>query len=450
MTIRTQLALAYVAAIALTIALLGTLLWWQLAGALRTSLDQTLQTRAAAAVTTAENGGQLGLQEGDATAGLPVFVALVDGTNRIVDATAGVPDGFVPAGPAGAAQVGLGGITYATFTVPHENGVRAVAGSSLAGIDATLDRFTQSMIVVGLIASVVSLACGWLLAGRALRPVAAITAEASQIGAADLARRLPVPHPHDEMRSLASTLNGMLDRVAESVRRQGRFVAAASHDLRTPLAALQAELELANDPRTTHDQMRDAVRAAHADAVRLGTLAAALLDLTAAAAGGRELVRSSVPAAELVEAVARRVEPFARERGVVIRSTVPDTTVRVDRVRLEQAVTNIVTNAITYSPRDAEVAISATLEAVPTRDAPRGGIRGEMVLTMNVDDSGAGIPSSFADRVFEPFQRGPNATGQGSGLGLATAAAAVAAHRGSIGFEGRSGGGTRVWVRVPA
>lgn len=447
MTIRARLAVIYVAAIVITVGLVGVLVWWQLGSALRTSLDEALQTRAAAVLTGIENDGQAGLQEGDATTPPGVFVAIFDAQGRLVDATAGVPPGLTAPAP-GLVRVDLtlGRSAYAVHAVTGDGGVQVIAGSSLVTVQSTLDRLARSLLLVGGIAAVVSLAGGWWLAGRALRPVASMTAEAGRIGAADIERRLPVPPQRDELQSLATTLNGMLDRVAEALRRQRMFVAAASHDLRTPIAALQAELELAGDERTTVEELRAAVRAAHGDAIRLGELAAALLDLASVDVDGRTLVRSSVRTDVLIESVVRRVEPLARQRGTQLVQTAPGRLVRVDRVRLEQALTNLVVNAIAYGPAGSDVEIVAHLDPVDARGPQETGT----LLTIEVLDRGPGIPAELSTSLFEPFRRGPDAVGSGSGLGLATAAAAARAHHGSIGFEPRSGGGTRFWVRVPA
>ena len=446
MTIRMRLTLVYVGAIAITIGLVGTMVWWQLGTALRSSLDQTLQTRAAAAMSGLENNGQSGLQEGDPAGTAGVFVAIFDARGRIVDGSAGVPSGLTAPTSGGLmADVVLGSSRYALDAVAGDAGVFVVAGSSLAPVDATLDRLARTLIVVGGIAALASLAGGWWLAGRALRPVALITAEASQIGAADIERRLPVPQHDDELRGLATTLNGMLDRVADALRRQRAFVAAASHDLRTPIAALQAELELAADVRTTHAELHSAVQAAHADAVRLGDLATGLLDLAAAESDGRALVRSSVRTDLLLESVVRRVEPLARERETCIKRTAPGRLIRVDRVRLEQALTNVMINAITYGPRGGEVEVIADFDDL---NEP-GPNETASVLSVVILDRGPGLPAQIASRLFEPFHRGPNATGPGTGLGLATAAAAIRAHHGSIGVKPRKGGGTHFWIRLP-
>lgn len=446
MTIRLRLALIYVGAIVMTIALVGALVWWQLGTALRSSLDQTLETRAAAAIAGLENNGQSGLQEGD-TAGPPgVFVWVFDGQGRLIDATAGAPAGLtVPAAGVTRADVVLGASTYAIHVLAGDGGVVAVAGTSAAGIEATLDRLARSLLLIGGAAAVASLAGGWWIAGRALRPVALITAEASRIGAADIERRLPVPKHNDELRALATTLNGMLDRVADALRRQRTFVAEASHDLRTPIAALQAELELAEDARTTNADLRTAVRAAHADAVRLGELATGLLDLAAAASDGRAVVRSPVRTDRLLESVVRRVEPVARTRDISIKKKAPGRLIRVDRVRLEQALTNVIVNAITYGPPGGEVEVVARFDDV----AEAGPNQTATLLSFEILDRGPGVPAELAAELFEPFRRGPNAMGPGTGLGLATAAAAIRAHHGTIGVEPRSGGGARFWIRLP-
>jgi signal transduction histidine kinase len=446
MTIRGRLTLIYVGAIVITVGLVGALVWWQLGNALRSSLDQSLQARAAAVMTSFENNGS-GLQEGNSTTPPGVFVAIFDAKGGTIDATAGVPAGLaLSALQAGGADLGLGPSTYAIHTIIGDSGTRVVAGSSLSGIQGTLERLAGTLLVVGGIAAVLSLAGGWWLAGRALRPVALITAEASQIGAADIERRLPVPARRDELQALATTLNGMLDRVAEALRRQRAFVAAASHDLRSPITALQAELELAADERTSGPKLRSAVRAAHADAVRLGELATALLDLAAANTDGRALVRAPVRTDQLLEAVARRVEPVARQHRTRLVRTSPDRLVRVDRVRLEQALANLIVNAITYGPPGAEVEVIAKYDSVDQPGAQDAGT----TLSIDVLDRGPGLPPEVASKPFEPFRRGLNAVGPGSGLGLATAAAAIRAHRGTIGFEPRIGGGTRFWVRLPA
>lgn len=447
MTVRARLTVIYTLAMLLTLTLAGGVIWFQLRSALRDSLDQALETRAAGALTASQNQDQVGIQEGDVTTPPGVFVGIFDASGLLIDSTAGAPAGLKPPQVGtNVAEITLDSTTYAIHAMVGDGGVRVVAGSSLEPLDATLDRLARSLLLVGGCAAVVSLAGGWWLAGRALRPVAMMTSEAAQIGAADLERRLPVPRQRDELQALAVTLNGMLERVADALRRQRTFVAAASHDLRTPIAALQAELDLAEDERTTVPELRVAVRAAHADAVRLGELAAALLDLAAVDVDGRTLVRSPVRADLLLESVVYRVEALARQRSIRVTATAPARLVRVDRVRIEQAVTNMVANAIAHGPIGSEVEIKARVDPV----VEPGPHETAVVLLVEVLDHGPGIPPEIADTLFVPFRRGPYPKHPGAGLGLATAAAAVRAHHGAIGFDPRSNDGSRFWLRVPA
>lgn len=446
MTIRTRLAVIYGAAMVVTIVTAGWLLWFQLGVTLRGALDQAIELRATAALANLENQGQAGLQEGDAPAAPAIFVAIFDTSGQRIDASAATPASLTrPAAGLTNGDIVIGTFTYAIHVVVADGGITVVAGSDLATLSLTLDRLARALALVGGVAASVSLVGGWWLAGRAMRPVARLTEEAASINAADLDRRLPVPAQTDELRALATTLNAMLDRVSEAVRRQRIFVASASHDLRTPLAALQAELELADDDRTTNGEVRHALRAAHADVVRLGGLATALLGLATVEGDGRAVVRTPVRVDQLVASVARCVEPSARERGTRILEKAPDRVVTVDRIRIEQALTNLVLNAITHGAAGSVVEIVAHVE--PTIDAGTGL---DTILTIDVLDRGPGVPAAIVDRLFEPFLRGPGASGPGAGLGLATAAAAIQAHRGTLGVQARDGGGSRFWFRVPA
>ncbi len=429
MTIRTRLAIAYGGVAIVILIVLGAVVWWRFGIALRSSLDQTLQERATSTMDVLQNSGQgqAGLQEGDVGLGAGTFVAVFDGQGHLVDATANSPTGL----PAPAAGYSVGGMSvgdtvYEIAVVSADGGLMVVAGSKLALIDETLASLGRLLLVVGGTAAALALLGGWWFAGRALRPVALLTSEAAQIGAGDLARRLPAAGHRDELGALTDTLNGMLDRVADSVRRQQAFIASASHDLRTPVTALQTELELADTDRATPRELRAAVRRARADALRLSELATALLDLASVESGGRAVARAPVRVDDLLAGVVRHVAPVARERGVAVRYEAPSESVDVDRVRLEQAIANLALNAIEYSPTGSEVEVRARLDLSDGRS-------GHWLL-VDVRDRGSGVPDEFVERLFLPFERGPNATGTGAGLGLASAAAAIEAHGGTIGY----------------
>lgn len=437
MTIRNRLALTYAAAVAFTIVVVGTVIWFQLGDVLRAELGQRIDVRLGAIQSALENDEQAGLQEGDGdTAGIWVILFAADGTR--LDASSGAPQ--LGAVPAADGQTTAGGRPVLVHTERIAGGLTLVAGLGLEPVAAAQAALAELIGLAGLVAILVSGFGGWWLAGRALAPVATMTAEAAAISQADLERRLQVPRSTDELGVLARTLNAMLDRVADSVRRHRSFLASASHDLRTPLAALAAELDLADDARVTPDELRVALRAARADAARLADLADDLLDLVAAEASGRPLLRTPTSMVDLVDSIVRRVLPLAQAAGVAVTAESGDAVVNLDRVRAEQAVGNLVANAIAHSPR------GSTVEVVV-----RPGLsEGSAVLEIDVLDRGPGVPMEERDLIFEPFHRGIGAQASGSGLGLAAARAAIEAHGGQIGVTDRQGGGARFWIRLPS
>ena len=449
LAIRTRLTLWYGGVLAATIVALGAMVWLSAAAILRASLDEALRVQAA-----------------DVRAGIerptPVAITRLDpGQPGIFTAIFG-PRGDVrihsPGLPAALRQPPLGTTTaqvpgsessFALLAESAPDGETIVVGSSLAAVDRNLTSLTLILVGIGAGGFLASLAGGWLLSGRALGPVERLTSEASEIGAGDLDRRLPDPARLDEIGRLARTLNSMLDRVAESVRRERAFVSAASHDLRTPIAALRTELELAERAPDDPDAMHAAVRLAHADAVRLSNLAADLLGLAEAEASGRTIARQPVAVRQLVEGAITRVLPLAAERSIAIELDAAEGVVEVDRVRLEQALVNLLANAIRESPVGSSVQVETRLE-VPDQD--RTGHDHDTTpgtLDIAVLDRGPGVAVDVRQVLFVPFASRARGRSDGTGLGLATAAAAVRAHHGAIGHADRPGGGSVFRIRVP-
>jgi two-component system OmpR family sensor kinase len=202
-----------------------------------------------------------------------------------------------------------------------------------------------------------------------------------------------------------------------------RFVDEASHELRTPLAVVKAELDLALSRPRSRAELLDTVQRAAAGTDQLAKLAEDLLVLARNRPGAAELVVAEVRLRTLLE--------DAAGPGVDVQA--PEVTVRVDPIRLRQAVRNLVDNAVRYSA--GPVQLSATVSA------------GQ--LYVEVTDTGAGLPPSLGDRAFEPFVRGPDAAGPGSGLGLAIVRAVAEAHGGRVEAVNAPGGGTAVSLVVP-
>ena len=434
MTIRRRLALAYAIGVAATVALVALVVWWQMAAALRSGLEEALATKADAVATSLENNGQVGLQETD-TGAAAMFVELLAPSGAVVDATANTPAGL----PATSGEVATSGHRYLVRIATAADGTVIVVGADLAGTDATLRSLEGLLLATGLAAGVLSTLAGWYLSGRALLPLRRLARDAARIGPTGLSRRLTRPAQSDEVAQLADTLNAMLDRIDELVARQRRFVATASHELRTPLSALRVELDLADDPGSTREELLEAVQAAQGQAVRLTELSSSLLGLASVASDGQALALSEFSVDDLAEGVARSVRALAREHDVEVRVRTDASTVTSDRVRLEIAVGNLVRNAIVHGGRGGTVELDC--RTVPTESGP--------LLRVEVADRGPGFGLADPATLFEPFARGVTRA-PGSGLGLATVAEAVGALHGAAGAGNRPGGGATVWLTVPA
>jgi two-component system OmpR family sensor kinase len=293
--------------------------------------------------------------------------------------------------------------------------------------DEVLSSLLALMLVVGPGALVLATGAGYLLAGAALRPVEAIRREAAEISASSSGRRLPLPESRDEVRRLAETLNEMLARLDEGLERERRFVGDAGHELRTPLASLRAELELALRRPRTREELEVALRSASEEVERLVRLTEALLTLARDAEGGLPLQRSRVEVRDLLDAVGDRLA--ASGRAIEVRAPA-GLVVDADRARLEQALGNLVDNALRHGRG------TIRMEAAQEQDS----------VVFRVSDEGPGLPAEFLPRAFERFSRADEArSGEGAGLGLAIVAAVARAHGGHV-----SAAGSEITLALPA
>ncbi len=268
----------------------------------------------------------------------------------------------------------------------------------------------------------------WWLVGRTLAPVDAIRAEVEEIGESDLSRRVPDSGSGDEIGRLARTMNRMLERLESSATRQRRFVADASHEMRTPLARMRTEIEVARMDSTSD---RDAVlESAHEEVVALQALIEDLLHL--AGSGNRPMRSVSVDLDEIVLAEARQIRTPGAEIDV---SAVSGAQVLGDPADLARLVRNLADNARRHAVR---VVAFALWEE-------------EGLVNLMVTDDGPGIPVEQAATVFERFTRlDDSRSGGGSGLGLAIAREIAERHGGSIHLDSRYLAGARLVVTLPA
>jgi signal transduction histidine kinase len=313
--------------------------------------------------------------------------------------------------------------------------VRLVA-TSLEATDAAVGRVRNALLIGSATAVVVAGIGGWVLAATALRPVERMRRTAADISEHDVSARLPVPATHDELQALATTMNALLAELHDALKRQGAFVADAGHELRTPLAVLRAELELAGRPTRTRDELRDAVEHAARETDRLESLAQGLLFL-AKRDEGADAHFEVTPLAPMLEAAVDASQGQAREQQVHIALDADGpVTARVAPSLLRPAVDNLLGNALRHSPPASTVTVR---------------LRGADACTViEVLDEGAGFPPGFLAQAFERFSRADSARGRcGAGLGLAIVRAVAEVHGGSTAAANRPEGGAVVTIRIP-
>ena len=314
-----------------------------------------------------------------------------------------------------------------------ERGPVVLAAVPRTAVDDPL-RLVRTALLVGLPMLLVGSAGGvWLTVGRTLRPVEQLRRGAHAVTAADPSRRLPLPEAEDEVRRLAETLNGMLDRLEAGSARQRAFVADAAHELRSPLAAARTTLEVAlvhPDPEGPERTLQASLE----QVLRLGRLVDDLLLLARLDGGGPRRAREVDLASVVPRVVAQVVEQASRPPEVVL--DLASARVRADPEGLARVVRNLVENAVRHA--ESRVTVST--------------VAGDPV-ELRVDDDGCGIAAQDRSRVFERFTRldvpRSRAAG-GAGLGLAIVRELVESLGGSVTAEASPAGGARLRVRLPA
>lgn len=280
---------------------------------------------------------------------------------------------------------------------------------------------------------------GYLLARRALAPVERMAERARSINAERLKDRLPVDNPSDELGRLATVFNETLTRLESSFDQMRRFTADASHELRTPLTAIRSVGEVGLRSRRDEATYREIIGSMLEEADRLANLVDRLLTLSRADTGEAKLSIDIVDLSELAQEIAEQLEVLAEEKQQSIRVHC-DTAPRWigDRMVLRQALLNLVDNAIKYSPAGGEIEIRVA-------QTPAG-------ATLDVNDTGPGIPADLQSRIFDRFYRVDKARSRengGTGLGLAIAKWAVEVNGGQLTLEAKRDVGSRFRITLP-
>lgn len=438
--IRTRLTLVFAGMSLVVLGVAGVALLIEFRGELDRTIDQGLRSRAAS-IGVDPLVGISAIPKGD-----EVFAQLVrsDGT---VESSANLPtESLLPP----SMLRSLGGATFfdrvirtveervptRVFAVPSEAGSFLVVGIDVEDQDEAVERLTVLVAVGGPIVLLALSVLGWILAGAALRPVEELRSEAAAISTSEPTRRLPVPETGDELQWLAETLNGMLDQLHEALDRERRFVDEASHELRTPIGVLKAEVDLALKVPRSRDELEAALRSIAQEAERLRRLTQDLLVLARSDRGRLPVHRADVDISDIIGRVAAEFEDRASREGVRLRISGSNVRARVDGDRVRQATENLVDNALRHTPRGGEIELRAG------RDGSR--------LRIVVSDSGSGFPEDLLDRVFEPFARADDDREEdGAGLGLTIVRAVAESHGGSATARNLDGEGASVELDLP-
>ncbi|HEX4016819.1 MAG TPA: ATP-binding protein [Frankiaceae bacterium] len=334
----------------------------------------------------------------------------------------------------------------AALAVKRPDGIwLALAGTSRRSNDEALHDLSNALFFA-LPVLVLMVALGaWVLAGAALRPVERMRRDAAAHGGTG-GERLAVPQTGDELARLAVTLNELLGRLGSSLARQQDLVADAGHELRTPLAVLRTELELASRPGRSHEELADAVEHAALEVNRLSQLAEDLLFLARADSSGPLVRPQPTDLAGVLHAAIRSARASADVAGVELSADVaPELTAVIDASAVRRAVDNLLANAIEYATGGPGRSL-VQLSAVYGKDLH--------TLTVTVEDTGPGFPADFLPHAFDRFRRADPARthnhGQrGAGLGLAVVREIAEAHGGRADACNVPGGGARVSITIP-
>lgn len=378
------------------------------------------------------------------------FVRLLD-TNRSVVSAVGVLPRDDQLGP-GVVNSALRGRTVFSTIELDDDEVRVIstpvrANGAVVGvlqlgqerdhIDEDLLELLSVLLLAlpGVLA--LALAGGYILAGRALAPVAEITDRAAAIEAKDLHARLNLPLPDDELGRLARTFDAMLGRIEDAFERQRRFTGDAAHELRTPLSLMRSQVDHALARPRSPEEYQSALHDLEGDLERLTGLVGTLLELARSDTGTLKLDRSRFDLAVTIDLVREQFAQAAEEAGVALISETQPCFVEADEDRLVQVQVNLVANALAHTPSGGTV----TLGCIPNGAGAR----------FWVVDNGVGITPEHLGRIFDRFYRVDTGRARavgGTGLGLSISRAIVEAHGGTITARSVPGNGARFDVTI--
>jgi two-component system OmpR family sensor kinase len=462
LTLKVRVLLWHVATVGLILALAALGADWVFSRMVLGQFDQSLvslaQTEAALALADSKEPPRVhDVAPGNSASFFPrldKFIQIVDMDGQVVARSANLGGARLPTPPLLLDELHRGEQVFETLehfadepvrllSVPVQVGAARYAVQVAGSLDDARAALRTArylfLAMAGAILGAVVLT-GSILARGILRPVDRIVVQARVIEGSALGQRLQHPGSHDEIARLVETLNEMLGRIEQVFEAQRRFTADASHELRSPLSRLRAELEVTLRRPRERLEYEEALRSCLAEVERLSRLAEELLTLARLEAGEpHEAPLEPVRLAPILDEAVARLEPEARRREVKVLMDPPaDLSVKVAPAAATLVVANVLDNAVKFSPPGGWVRIQVTAEG--------------SAAVVAVSDSGPGVPEEEMPRLFERFYRGSAARSTeipGVGLGLAICRLLVDAQGGGISVASAPGGGATVRVRLP-
>ena len=329
---------------------------------------------------------------------------------------------------------------YSTMLVGNKTifGIVQV-GQSFTSVTDRMQYITVLLLLFTPLALLFSAYGSYVLAGRAFKPIHRLTHVAHEIGAKDLHQRVPIPDAHDEVRELALIFNQMIGRLERAFNQQRRFVADASHELRTPVSVIRSITDVALSEPSALEEYVLVLKEINAESERLGKLINDLLSLARADEGLVQFDHDAVQLDLLTSDVVDSMEALATEREIALTvGELQPATILGDAARLIQVIMSLVDNALTYTNTGGTVTLS--VKTTKTH------------ALLIVCDTGIGIAPKDQEHIFERFYRADPARSRaagGSGLGLSIVDWVVRFHDGLVSVESRPGQGSTFTVVLP-
>jgi heavy metal sensor kinase len=330
-------------------------------------------------------------------------------------------------------------LTAHTVQLPEGTAYLVETGAPTDQVQADLRKWLVFLLAMLPVVAVIALGGGFVLIKRALSPVAQIASTAERISSQNLSERLPVAQTGDELERLSIALNHMIQRLEQAFQYSQRFVADASHELRTPMTVLRGELESFIQEPPSPEEARERLGSALEEVERLTGIVDGLLAISRLDAGEAAAEWVKFDLAQLATSTADQISLLAEDKNIQVTcSTDKEVWVEGDRARMKQVVVNLLDNAIKYTPPGGAVGLSVT----PT----------DKRAVLEVADNGIGIAPEALPRVFERFFRVDDARSRdlgGAGLGLSIVKSICVAHHGKVEAASTLGKGSRFRVELP-